>query len=104
VRREVGLQESSLFLADEQLQASHPPRLVALERVEEIQRVLDPDVVGIAGESRLEARAPRVDGTQTELVQPERRVAAPRARVETHGLASEVHGLAVQAVADAELG
>ena len=103
IRGQVRLEQRRLLATDEELQASDALRLVAVEAVEQVERVLGPDVVGIAGEGGLEARPPARDVAEAEQVQSQRGVAAPRAGVETQRFAGELRGLPVETVADAQL-
>ena len=75
------------------------------KRVEQVERVLDPDVVGIARERGLQALAALLDGADAELVEAEHaRARARSAGSSATACCGEGHRLGVEAVARAELG
>ena len=72
-------------------------RVVVLVRVEQVERVLDPHVVRIALERRLEARASGVDLAEPKLIHAEHAPGVPVLGVERDALPREIRGGACRA-------
>ena len=97
-------QQFRLALVDMELEVLALDRPVLDERVDEVERVLDPDVVRVAREGRLQVRLPGLDLPQAKLVLAEQSVAAPGPRIQSHGLGREVPRLRVEPVLDTGVG
>ena len=102
--RGVGSEQVRLLAVEQDAKVLGARLAVLRERVEEVQRVLDPDVVGVALERGLEVPAAVLDRAEAELVEAEDAQPTPRAGVERHRLLRERDRLRVEAVARAELG
>jgi len=74
---EVEGQEPGLGALDHQVEALRAAFDVVGKRVEQVERVQDPEVERVAGERGLEAEAAGLDLTDAQLVDTENAVAAP---------------------------
>ena len=66
--RDVRFEQRRLVFLDHEDEVIRLDLVIVLERVEQIERVLDPDVVRIAGERRRQVLFPRRDLTEPQLV------------------------------------
>ena len=100
----VGGQQFRLAIVDVELEVLALDFPVLAERVEQVERVLRPDVVRIASEGSLEVRPSGLDIPQPELVHAQQSVAPPGLWVDPHGLGREVPRLWIKPVVDAGVG
>ena len=92
-----------LLCVDDQLKPLRPSLLVLTESIEEIERVLVPNIIWIAVERDLKVAATVFDRTDAKLIHPEQTVAPPRFRVELDSLTGEIDRGVVESIASAQL-
>ena len=100
----VGGQQVGLAVVDVELEVLALDLPVVAERVEQVERVLGPDVVGVAREGGFQVGASGLDIAQPELVHAQQSVTAPGLRIDAHRLGGEVARLRVEPVVPAGIG
>jgi hypothetical protein len=94
-RRCVRLEQVRLVVSQEDREVLGPHRHVPVVRVQQIQRVLVPDVERIPGERLLKSFPRLLDATEPQQVDAKDPQASPRPGVHGHRLPSQLHGLGI---------
>ena len=98
---EVDGKDGRFILLDQELKVLARKEVVVLIGIEQVERVLHPHAVRIAGERRLEARSALRHSSETQFVVPEHRPGVPVLGIERHTLLREVGRSAYDATAPA---
>ena len=101
---QVDREDGRLVLLDHELKVGARDEIVVLICVEQVERVLHPHVVWIAGERRLETLSPVADLSEAHLVHPEHAPRVPVLGIERDALFRELGRGFVQANLRRELG